>query len=102
MTVDWRQATSARRGNSLSLFLNWLIRGLTIVGGVLAVTLGWPIAEAAWQAQRADNVFYDLRTDHPVDRKMVDDGLDGLSRAIEIDRVPTRFIVRSDLLTSAA
>jgi hypothetical protein len=69
---------------------------------VLAVTLGWPIAEAAWQAQRADGVFYNLRTDHPVDRKTVDNGLDGLSRAIEIDRVPTRFIMRSDLLTSAA
>jgi hypothetical protein len=93
---------STRRGNSLSLFLNWLIRGLTIVGGVLAVTLGWPIAQAAWQAQRADGVFYNLRTDHAVDRKAVDDGLDGLSRAIELDRVPTRFLLRSDLLTSAA
>ena len=28
------------------------------MGGVLAVTLGWPIAQAAWQAQRADGVFY--------------------------------------------
>ena len=65
---------------------------------MLAVTLGWPISEAAWQAQRADGVFYNLRTDHPVDRQAVDNGLDGLSRAIEIDRVPTRFIVRSDLL----
>jgi hypothetical protein len=69
---------------------------------VLAVTLGWPIAQASWQAQRADNVLYNLRTDHAVDRKAVDDGLDGLSRAIELDRVPTRFLLRSDLLTSAA
>jgi hypothetical protein len=73
-----------------------------MVGGVLAVALGWPISKAAWQAQRADDVFYDLRTDHAVDRKAVDDGLDGLNRAIEIDRVPTRFITRSDLLVSAA
>jgi hypothetical protein len=94
--------TNARRGNSLSLFLNWLIRGLTIVGGALAVTLGWPIAQAAWQAQRADGVFYDLRTDHAVDRKAVDNGLDGLDHANELDRVPTRFLLRSDLLTSAA
>jgi hypothetical protein len=66
------------------------------------VTLGWPIAEAAWQAQRADGVFYNLRTDHAVDRQAVDNGLEGLGRAIELDRVPTRFLVRSDLLTSAA
>lgn len=66
------------------------------------MTLGWPIAQAAWQAQRADGVFYDLRTDHTVTRKAVDEGLDGLSRAIELDRVPTRFLLRSDLLTSAA
>ena len=50
------------------------------------MTLGWPIAQAAWQAQRADGVFYDLRTDHTVTRKAVDEGLDGLSRAIEFDR----------------
>ena len=93
---------SARWGSSLSLFLNWLIRGLTIVGGALAVALGWPIAQAAWQAQRADGVIYDLRTDHGADRKAVDNGLDGLSRAIEFDRVPTRFLLRSDLLTTAA
>jgi hypothetical protein len=72
------------------------------VGGVLAVTLGWPIAQAAWQAQRADGVLYNLRTDHAVDRKAVDAGLEGLSSAIEFDRVPARFLVRSDLLTSAA
>jgi hypothetical protein len=66
------------------------------------VTLGWPIAEAAWQAQRADGVFYNLRTDHAVDRKAVENGLDGLGRAIELDRVATRFLARSDLLTSAA
>lgn len=93
---------SACRGTSLSLFLNWLIRGLTIAGGVFAVTLGWPIAQAAWQAQRADGVFYDLRTDHAVDRTAVDAGLEGLDRAIEFDRVPTRFLMRSDLLISAA
>jgi hypothetical protein len=69
---------------------------------VLAVALGWPIAQAAWQAQRADGVLYNLRTAHAVDRKAVDEGLDGLSRAIAFDRVPTRFLLRSDLLASAA
>lgn len=93
---------AATLGDSLSLFLNWLIRGLAIVGGLLGVTLGWPITQAAWQAQRADGVLYNLRTDHAVDRKAVDSGLDGLNRAIELDPVPTRFLLRSDLLTSAA
>lgn len=69
---------------------------------MLALTLGWPIARAAWQAQRADAVFYNLRTDHAVDRKAVEEGLDGLNRAIEFDPVPTRFLLRSDLLASAA
>lgn len=78
------------------------MRGLTIAGGMIGVALGWPIAEAAWQAQRADGVFYALRTEKPVSRAAVDDGLDGLSRAIELDRVPSRYLQRSDLLTSAA
>jgi hypothetical protein len=92
---------STGRGNSLSLFLNWLIRALTIVGGVLALTLGWPIAQAAWQAQRADGVLYNLRTEHAVDRKAVDEGVEALGRAIELDRVPSRYLLRSELLTSA-
>jgi hypothetical protein len=82
--------------------LNWLTRGLAIVGGLIAVALGWPISQAAWQAQRADGVLYNLRVDKPVDAAAVATGLDGLGRAVALDPVPTRYLARSELLTSAA
>lgn len=82
--------------------MNWLTRGLTVVGGLVAILLGWPIAQAAWQAQRADTVLYALRTDKRVDAKDVAAGAEALGRAIALDPVAQRYLVRSELLASTA
>jgi hypothetical protein len=82
--------------------LNWLMRGLTVVGGVIAVVQAGPIARAAWQAQYADPVVYRLRTEQKVDTRSVVAGIDSLGRAIAIDPVPTRHLARSELLGVAA
>jgi hypothetical protein len=89
-------------GKFLSLFLDWLVRGLTVVGGVLAIVLGWPIAQAAWQAQRVDAVLYALRTEKRVDDKEAVTGVEALSRAIALDPVASRYLVRSEFLASTA
>jgi hypothetical protein len=82
--------------------LNWLVRGLTVVGGLLAIFLGWPIAEAAWQAQQVDAVVYALRTDKRVEVKETSAGVEALTRAIAIDPAAARYLARSELLGSAA
>lgn len=86
----------------LSLLLNWLVRGLTVIGGIIALVQAEPIARAAWQAQYADAVVYRLRTGQTVDTRSVTAGIDSLSRAIDIDPVPTRHLARSELLAAAA
>lgn len=82
--------------------MNWLTRGLTVVGGLVAIFLGWPIAQAAWQAQRADSVLYALRTDKRVDQKETAAAAEALGRAIAFDPVALRHLVRSELLASTA
>jgi hypothetical protein len=82
--------------------LNWLIRGLTVIGGIIAIVQAGPIARAAWQAQYADGVVYRLRTQQKVDTPSVVAGIDSLGRAIAIDPVPTRYLARSELLGAAA
>ena len=78
------------------------MRGLTVIGGIIAVVQAGPIARAAWQAQYADNVVYRLRTEQKVDTRSVVAGIDSLGRAIAIDPVPTRHLARSELLGVAA
>lgn len=86
----------------LSLLLNWLVRGLTVIGGIVAIVQAGPIARAAWQAQYADGVVYSLRIQQKVDARAVVAGVDSLGRAIAIDPVPTRYLARSELLGGAA
>lgn len=78
------------------------MRGLTVIGGVIAVVQAGPIARAAWQAQYADAVVYRLRTGQTVDAPGVVAGIESLGRAIAIDPVPTRHLARSELLGVAA
>lgn len=68
----------------------------------MAIFLGWPIAQAAWQAQRVDSTLYALRTDKRVDRKEAAAGVEALTRAIAIDPVASRYLRRSELLASTA
>ncbi|MBI3199354.1 MAG: hypothetical protein HYZ40_17960, partial [Rhodospirillales bacterium] len=42
--------------------LNWLMRGLLGLGGILLAYQAWPVSRAAWQAQKADTVVGQLRT----------------------------------------
>jgi hypothetical protein len=82
--------------------LNWLIRGLTVVGGVVSILLGWPIAEAAWRAQRTDAVVYALRTGKQVTAKETASEVDAISQAIAFDPSASRYLLRSELLASSA
>jgi hypothetical protein len=89
-------------GKFLSLFLNWLVRGLTVVGGLVAILVGWPITEAAWQTQRVDATLYALRTAKQVGSPEAAGGDEALSRAIALDPTSTRYLLRSELLGSSA
>jgi hypothetical protein len=72
------------------------------VGGVVAIVLGWPIAQAAWQAQKVDATLYALRTEKRVDARESAAGVEALSRAIAFDPAASRYLVRSELLASTA
>lgn len=72
------------------------------MGGVVAIFLGWPIAQAAWQAQQVDSTLYALRTEKRVDRKETTAGAGALDRAIVLDPTASRYLVRSELLASTA
>ena len=89
-------------GKVLSLLLNWLVRGLTVIAGVIAVTLVWPVARAAWEGQRADAVVDTMRGDRKVTLADLRAGIDAETRAIAIDPTAPRYLVRSDLLATAA
>lgn len=78
------------------------MRGLTVIGGLIAVTQAGPIARAAWQAQRADAVVTDLRTERKLSLPAVRAGLESLDRAIAIDPAATRYLARAELLAGAA
>jgi len=88
----------------LSLLLNWLIRGLAVIGGIIALIQAGPIARAAWQASQADTVVYYVRTGQAgkVDGTSARAGIDALGRAIADDPVPTRYLNRSELVGAAA
>jgi hypothetical protein len=90
------------RGKVLSLLLNWLLRGLTIIAGVIAVTLVWPIARAAWVGQPADAVIETRRGDRQVTMAEYRAAIDAETRAIEIDPTAPRYLIRSYLLATAA
>ncbi len=88
----------------LSLLLNWLTRGLTVICGIVALTQAGPIARAAWQASQADTVLYYMRTGQvaKVDAASARDGINALGRAVAADPVATRYLNRSELVGAAA
>lgn len=49
------------------IILEWLLRVLLGVGGVILVWVTWPVSKGAWQAQQADVVATNLRLDYKVD-----------------------------------
>lgn len=79
-----------------------MLRGLLGVGGVVLATVAWPLANGAWQAQKADAVLHRMRTGQPVQLDDVRAAMAALDRAVAADPVAGRRLVRSELLASAA
>jgi hypothetical protein len=78
------------------------MRGLTVIGGLIAVTQAGPIARASWEAQSARPVALALNTDRKVDQRSVDRALASLTRAVSIDPSAPTLLDRSELLAAAA
>jgi hypothetical protein len=78
------------------------MRGLTVIAGVIAVTLVWPLARAAWEGQHADAVVETMRGERRVSLTDLRAGIDAETRAIAIDPTAPRYLIRSDLLATAA
>lgn len=82
--------------------LNWLLRGLLgLVGAILAYA-AWPVAQGAWQAQKADAVLGLLRGGKPVRLADLDAGITALNFAVAADPGALRRLQRSELVVGAA
>jgi hypothetical protein len=88
--------------------LNWLLRGLLGLGGVLLAYQAWPVSRSAWQAYGADTVLSQLRTVSLLgsgqSAKLAGmlAGIAALDRAVEADPVAGRYLQRSELVVGAA
>jgi hypothetical protein len=81
--------------------LTWLMRGLMGLGGACLVFTALPVARAAWEAQKADDILYDLRLGRSLDLAKVRAGIVHLDRAVMINPTAGRYFVRSELLGGA-
>ena len=82
--------------------MTWMLRGLLGVGGAILAVVSWPVANGAWQAQKADAVVFELRTGQALDLASVQSGIAALDRAVAADPVAGRRLGRSELLAGAA
>ena len=82
--------------------MSWVLRGLLGMGGVVVAFVAWPVANGAWQAQKADAVVSELRTGQTLDLASVQAGIAALDRAVAADPVAGRRLGRSELLAGAA
>ena len=82
--------------------MSWVLRGLLGVGGAVVAFVAWPVANGAWQAQKADAVVSELRTGQTLDLASVQAGIAALDRAVAADPVAGRRLGRSELLAGAA
>ena len=82
--------------------MTWMLRGLLGVGGAILAVVAWPVANGAWQAQKADAVVFELRTGQALHLASVQDGIAALDRAVVADPVAGRRLGRSELLAGAA
>src|SRR4051794_37588085 len=96
--VEWAGAHRVAVGEtSLSLVLNWLLRALMAMGGAALVVVAWPVAQGAWEAQKADAIVSDLRFGRPLDAASVAAGIEALNRSIAVDPVARHYLDRSEL-----
>jgi hypothetical protein len=82
--------------------MSWMLRGLLGVGGAILAVVAWPVANGAWQAQKADAVVFELRTGQALNLASLQDGIAALDRAVAADPVAGRRLGRSELLAGAA
>lgn len=82
--------------------MTWVLRGLLGVGGAILAVVAWPVANGAWQAQKADAVVFELRTGQALDLASVQAGIAAMDRAVAADPVAGRRLGRSELLAGAA
>lgn len=82
--------------------LNWLLRGLLGLAGAILVYAAWPVAQGAWQAQKADAVLGQLRSGKPVRLVDLDAGITALNFAVAADPGALRRLQRSELVVGAA
>jgi len=82
--------------------LSWMLRGLLGVGGAVLAVVSWPVAKAAWQAQKASTVVFELRTGKPSNFADIQAGIEAFDLAVAADPVAGRRLARSELLAGAA
>jgi hypothetical protein len=82
--------------------MTWMLRGLLGVGGAALVIVAWPVANGAWQAQKADAAFFEFRTGEQVPLGRAEDALATLDRAVAADPVAGRRLGRAEMLLAAA
>ena len=82
--------------------MTWMLRGLLGVGGAVLAFVAWPVANGAWQAQKADAAFFGFRTGDPPQLSETEAALGALDRAVAADPVAGRRLGRAEMLLAAA
>jgi hypothetical protein len=80
----------------------WLLRALAGVGSAVLAFVAWPVADGAWQAQKADAVFFRFRTGEPVQLGQAEAALVSLDEAVAADPVARRRLGRAEMLLATA
>ena len=81
---------------------SWLLRALAGVGGAVLAFVAWPVAHGAWQAQKADAVFFQFRTGEQVQLRQAEAALASLDEAVAADPVARRRLGRAEMLLATA
>lgn len=81
---------------------SWLLRALAGVGGAVLAFVAWPVAHGAWQAQKADAVFFQFRTGEQVQLGQAEAALASLDEAVAADPVARRRLGRAEMLLATA
>src|SRR5689334_3512998 len=82
--------------------MTWMLRGLLGIGGAALAIVAWPVANGAWQAQKADAAFFEFRTGEQVPLGRAEDAMATLDRAVAADPVAGRRLGRAEMLLAAA
>lgn len=82
--------------------VNWLVRALMALAGIVLILQGLPVARGALQAQKADATVVKLRTHRTLTLDEVTAGIAALGKAIEANPTAGRYLLRSELEGGAA